>query len=492
KQKLEEQQVAEELKRNLQIVLDNEDDVDNQMLNLEIVPDDEDDVFVNVTPLSFKPPTIVDYKIYKDEKKENFQIIRENVNNQMYLAFSTMLKNFDIEDLEVLWKIDARRKLMLLRINLQVLVIVTAIEVVITENSIRHDLKLNDAESTSCLPNAVIFEELARMSRWRFLCGNGMRFPWILLLVGLLLRKDMMRFRKSLDCMALRLLLCPTEIREARSRQKSYADKHRRDLEFQVGDRVYLKVSPFRGVKRFGIKGKLSPRFIGPFEILERIVEVSYRLALPSQLSHVHDVAAAMIQAIEKMLKMRRIMRSLEKFVGGRLDEIFSHNNDCIAREQGGEVRRGEQVINKGVAKEMVEVITTTKIIVDDVSTVGGELNAANEEPVSAAPTNITTTQPSEATKTTVDITTDPKAKGIVFHDMEESTTRTFSSKIDLEFYWSSWWNTQGNVNQGTKGGRYKAHIRTSIKQDFSVTVVEKKVPVITLESGLASLPPNA
>ncbi|GJY69586.1 putative nucleotidyltransferase, ribonuclease H [Tanacetum coccineum] len=79
-------------------------------------------------------------------------------------------------------------------------------------------------------------------------------------------------------------------VKEARSRQKSYADKHRRDLEFQVGDRVFLKVSPFRGVKRFGIKGKLSPRFIGPFEILERIGEVSYRLALPPQLSHVHDV----------------------------------------------------------------------------------------------------------------------------------------------------------------------------------------------------------
>ncbi|GJW03065.1 putative reverse transcriptase domain-containing protein [Tanacetum coccineum] len=82
------------------------------------------------------------------------------------------------------------------------------------------------------------------------------------------------------------------KLKEARSRQKSYADKHRRDLEFQVGDRVFLKVSPFRGVKRFGIKGKLSPRFIGPFEILERIGEVSYRLALPPQCvsAHVHDV----------------------------------------------------------------------------------------------------------------------------------------------------------------------------------------------------------
>nr|GFC54631.1 putative nucleotidyltransferase, ribonuclease H [Tanacetum cinerariifolium] len=77
------------------------------------------------------------------------------------------------------------------------------------------------------------------------------------------------------------------KLKEARSRQKSYTDKHRCDLEFQVGDRVFLKVSPFRGVKRFGIKGKLSPRFIGPFKILERIGEVSYRLALPPQLSHI-------------------------------------------------------------------------------------------------------------------------------------------------------------------------------------------------------------
>nr|GEV96260.1 putative nucleotidyltransferase, ribonuclease H [Tanacetum cinerariifolium] len=80
------------------------------------------------------------------------------------------------------------------------------------------------------------------------------------------------------------------KLKEARTRQKSYADKHRRAIEFQLGDRVFLKVSPTRGVRRFGIKGKLSPRFIGPFEILDRIGEVSYRLALPPQLSHVHNV----------------------------------------------------------------------------------------------------------------------------------------------------------------------------------------------------------
>nr|GEU36511.1 zinc finger, CCHC-type [Tanacetum cinerariifolium] len=77
--------------------------------NLEIVPNDEDDVFVNVTPLSSKPPTIVDYKIYKEGKKEHFQIIRANGIHQMYLAFSTMLKNFEKEDLEALWKIVKER-----------------------------------------------------------------------------------------------------------------------------------------------------------------------------------------------------------------------------------------------------------------------------------------------------------------------------------------------------------------------------------------------
>nr|GEZ89293.1 putative nucleotidyltransferase, ribonuclease H [Tanacetum cinerariifolium] len=71
------------------------------------------------------------------------------------------------------------------------------------------------------------------------------------------------------------------KLKEARSRQKSYAYRHRRELAFNPGDRVFLKVSTCRGVRRFGIKGILSPLFIGPFKILDRVGEVSYRLALP-------------------------------------------------------------------------------------------------------------------------------------------------------------------------------------------------------------------
>ena len=76
----------------------------------------------------------------------------------------------------------------------------------------------------------------------------------------------------------------------AQSRQKSYADVRHRPLEFEVGDHVFLKVMPKRGVVRFGKRGKLSPRFIGPFEILERIGVVAYRLALPPNMSGVHVV----------------------------------------------------------------------------------------------------------------------------------------------------------------------------------------------------------
>ena len=79
-------------------------------------------------------------------------------------------------------------------------------------------------------------------------------------------------------------------LRVAQSQQKSYADTRRRELVFEVRDYVYLKVSHMRGVRRFNMKGKLEPRYIGPFRILERRGEVAYQLELPESLSGVHDV----------------------------------------------------------------------------------------------------------------------------------------------------------------------------------------------------------
>ncbi|KAL5583196.1 hypothetical protein UlMin_015638 [Ulmus minor] len=79
-------------------------------------------------------------------------------------------------------------------------------------------------------------------------------------------------------------------MRVAQSRQKSYADKRRRPLEFNEGDHIFLKIASMKGVMRFRRKGKLSPRFIGPFEILKRVGKVAYQLALPPSLSVVHNV----------------------------------------------------------------------------------------------------------------------------------------------------------------------------------------------------------
>ena len=87
-----------------------------------------------------------------------------------------------------------------------------------------------------------------------------------------------------------KVILIRQRLLTAQSRQKSYADVRRRPLEFEVRDHVFLKAMPKRGVVRFGKQGKLSPRFIGPLEILERIGTVAYRLALPPSMTGVHEV----------------------------------------------------------------------------------------------------------------------------------------------------------------------------------------------------------
>ncbi|GKF59035.1 hypothetical protein Tco_0175821, partial [Tanacetum coccineum] len=81
-----------------------------------------------------------------------------------------------------------------------------------------------------------------------------------------------------------KVVVIKEKLQMARDRQKSYADSGRKMVEFNVGDRVLLKVSPWKGVMRFGKKGKLSPRYVGPFEVLERIRPVAYRLRLPDEL----------------------------------------------------------------------------------------------------------------------------------------------------------------------------------------------------------------
>ncbi|GJU73360.1 putative reverse transcriptase domain-containing protein [Tanacetum coccineum] len=98
----------------------------------------------------------------------------------------------------------------------------------------------------------------------------------------------------------------------ARSRQKSYANVRRKPMEFSVGDMVMLKVSPWKGVIRFGKRGKLSPRYIGPFKIIERIGPVAYKLELPEKLRGIHNTFH--VSNLKRCLADENLIIPLEEF----------------------------------------------------------------------------------------------------------------------------------------------------------------------------------
>jgi hypothetical protein len=116
---------------------------------------------------------------------------------------------------------------------------------------------------------------------------------------------------KILQAVEKQVQIMRENLKIAQSRQKSYADNWRRDLVFEIGDYVYLKVSPMRGMRRFKVKGKLSPRYIGPFWVLERKGEVAYRLELLAQLSDVHD--AFHILQLKKCIRVPEEQLPLEE-----------------------------------------------------------------------------------------------------------------------------------------------------------------------------------
>ncbi|WVZ80988.1 LOW QUALITY PROTEIN: hypothetical protein U9M48_028418 [Paspalum notatum var. saurae] len=122
-------------------------------------------------------------------------------------------------------------------------------------------------------------------------------------------------------------------LRVAQSRQRSYADVRRRELSFKVDDHVYLKVSPMREIRRFNMKGKLAPRYIGPFKILEKKGEVAYHLELPPSLSGVHDVFH--VFQLKKCLRVPKEQAPLERIRGTRGSDLHraSSKNSRHMRE---------------------------------------------------------------------------------------------------------------------------------------------------------------
>ncbi|GJT96384.1 hypothetical protein Tco_1091902 [Tanacetum coccineum] len=115
----------------------------------------------------------------------------------------------------------------------------------------------------------------------------------------------------------------------ARDRQKSYVDYGRKPLKFEVGDHVLLKVMPWKGVVHFGKKGKLALRYVGPFEILERIGLVAYRLRLPEELNIVHDTFHANLHVPLNEIKIDKTLHFVEEPV-----EIMDREVKCLKRSR--------------------------------------------------------------------------------------------------------------------------------------------------------------
>jgi hypothetical protein len=123
-----------------------------------------------------------------------------------------------------------------------------------------------------------IYQASLKMSPFETLYGRKCRTPLMWLEVGERLFFGPTKIKDAEGVTQVR-----ENLRIAQSRQKSYAYNRRRDLEFMVGDYVYLKVSPLRGTIRFHVKGKLAPRYVGPYRIYQRISKLAYKLELPER-----------------------------------------------------------------------------------------------------------------------------------------------------------------------------------------------------------------
>ena len=130
------------------------------------------------------------------------------------------------------------------------------------------------------------YQASIKMAPYEALYGRKCRTPlcWTELSEAKLVGPELIRQTEE------KVKIIKERLKAATDRQKSYADLKRKDIEFAIGDKVFLKVSPWKKVLRFGKKGKLSPRFIGPYEIIERVGPVAYRLALPPELDRIHNV----------------------------------------------------------------------------------------------------------------------------------------------------------------------------------------------------------
>ncbi|GJR09177.1 putative reverse transcriptase domain-containing protein [Tanacetum coccineum] len=143
--------------------------------------------------------------------------------------------------------------------------------------------------------------------------------------------------RHGVPEMTEKIIQIKERLKMARSGQKSYDDKRHKPLEFKVGDRVLLKVSPWKGVVQFGKKGKLAPRYVGPFEIVECVGPVAYQLKLPQELSYIHDTF--------HVLDLKKCLTKPDVQVP--LKEIEIDENLCFVEEPIEIVERGVKKLKR-------------------------------------------------------------------------------------------------------------------------------------------------
>nr|GEV79535.1 putative reverse transcriptase domain-containing protein [Tanacetum cinerariifolium] len=294
------------------------DDTEELKKCMEIVSDDGDEVLIEATPISSRSPTIIDYKIHKEGKKSYFKIIRADGNSQVYQTFEKMFKNFNREDLKVIntpmevgedhyglyhkaAKDETDMMERLTRLYLKEVVSRHGVPIFIISDrdnrftsrfwqSLQKDLGTRNSWDKH-LPLMEFsynnsYHTSIKAAPFEALYGRKCRSPVCWAEVG----DSQLTGPEIIHETTKKIIQIKSRIKAARDRQKSYADVRRKPLEFQVGDKVMLKVSSWKRFIHFGKSRKLNPRYIRPFKILDKVGIVPCRLELPEQLSKVHSM----------------------------------------------------------------------------------------------------------------------------------------------------------------------------------------------------------
>nr|GEW55536.1 retrotransposon protein, putative, Ty3-gypsy subclass [Tanacetum cinerariifolium] len=257
------------------------------------------------------------------------------------------------------------------------------------------------------------------------------------------------------------------------SRQKSYADHKRRLTKFEVGDKVMLKVSPWRGVIRFGKHGKLSPRFIGPFKVIERIGPIAYKLELPDKLHGIHDTFHVsnlkrevkwLKQSWILIVKVRWNSRRGPEFTWER-EDFFRSNKETGEEEQGEsveaqkgritaemdqddavvleddkeedrevanavkDVEKAKDEIEPAEVQEVADVVTNAKLIIEVVT--------AASKTVTAASVIITTTKAQVPAVILTAAAPSRRRKGVLIKiEQDEQYARELHAKLNKDIDW--------------------------------------------------------